>query len=91
MAQFTLEEAQEALIGIITSVEAGVTSPEDAVEELAAVREESVPEFKPNYTLGDFQDIRLSGASYEYELSADMSADTEDREDFDDYIDLIQG
>lgn len=57
----TLTEAQRLLLGIITSVESGVTTPEDAVEELNDLREKTgktgLP-FKADYVLADFAKIR---------------------------------
>lgn len=64
----TLVEAQRMLLGIINSVEAGVTTPEDAVSELADVKKAAPSEFKTNYTLEDFQRIQVAGqSSYEEE------------------------
>jgi hypothetical protein len=55
----TLTEAQRLLRGIITSVESGVTLPEDAVEELAELKTKAAGlNFKADYTLADFQKIR---------------------------------
>jgi len=57
----TLTEAQRLLLGIITSVEAGVTTPEEAVDELNDLREKAgkagIP-FKVDYVLADFVKIR---------------------------------
>lgn len=61
MAQFTLTEAQRLLLGIITSVESGVTSPEDAVSELKEVKAKAVLAgltFKADYTVDEFIKIR---------------------------------
>ena len=56
----TLTEAQRLLLGIITSVEAGVTTPEEAVEELNDLKdraEEAGFPFDADYTLVDFENI----------------------------------
>ncbi len=79
----TLTEAQRLLLGIITSVESGVTTPEEAVEELNDLREKAgkagIP-FKADYTLTDFEKIREnyvstyeSSSSYEPESSYESS------------------
>lgn len=57
----TLTDAQRLLLGIIASVESGVTTPEDAVTELAGLKEKATAaglNFRADYTLQDFQDIR---------------------------------
>jgi hypothetical protein len=62
----TLVGAQRLLLGIITSVESGITSPEDAVEELATLREQVAASgigFHWDYTLEDFQKIRAVSQS----------------------------
>jgi hypothetical protein len=65
-----LTDAQRTLLGIIASVEAGVTAPEDAVKELALLKNRakiSGLSFKADYTLSDFQKIREAYAStYDY-------------------------
>ena len=65
----TLTEAQRLLLGIITSVESGVTSPEDAVDELSNLKGNATKSglpFKADYTLKDFQAIQaLSAATYD--------------------------
>lgn len=69
----TLTEAQRLLLGIITSVESGVTSPEDAVEELAELKTKAAGlNFKADYTLENFQKIRENYVST-YEASDEPS------------------
>ncbi len=61
MAQFTLTEAQRILLGIITSVESGVTTPEEAALELSSLKARASTagvNFKADYTVADFQKIR---------------------------------
>lgn len=56
----TLTEAQRLLLGIIASVESGVTTPEDAVEKLETLKIRATVAnltFKADYTLADFQKI----------------------------------
>lgn len=68
----TLTEAQRLLLGIISSVESGVTAPEEAVDELNDLREKAgkagVP-FKADYVLADFEKIRQNYVA-QYETSA---------------------
>lgn len=54
--------ATETLLGIITSVEAGVTTPKDAMIEVEQLKS-AVPGFKIDYTLADFEKILISGKS----------------------------
>ena len=57
----TLTEVQRLLLGIIASVESGVTTPEEAVRELNDLKVKAVVSglrFKAAYTLEDFQKIR---------------------------------
>lgn len=68
MAKLSLVQAQRDLLGIITSVEAGVTMPEEAVQELNALKSQAPDTFKPNYTLEDFQNI-AKAANTEYDPS----------------------
>jgi hypothetical protein len=66
MAQLSLTEAQRILLGIITSVESGVTTPEAAVEELSGLKTRAAAEnlpFKADYTLADFEKIRQNYVS----------------------------
>lgn len=61
MAQLTLTEAQRILLGILTSVESGVTSPEDGLSELSSLKARALTDelpFKSNYTLDDLKKIR---------------------------------
>lgn len=61
MAKFTLTTAQRFLLGIIACVESGVTSPEDAVDELKELKAKSAQAgilFKADYTLADFEKLR---------------------------------
>lgn len=67
----TLTEAQRLLLGIISSVEGGITTPEDASEELAELKEKAAKaglNFKADYTVDDFIKIRESYVS-QYETS----------------------
>lgn len=67
----TLTEAQRLLLGIINSVESGVTTPEEAVEELTKLKANAAKAgltFKADYTLADFTKIRTEYAA-EYEAS----------------------
>ncbi len=71
MAKFTLTEAQRLLLGIIASVESGVTTPEEAVAELSSLRtrtKEAGVNFKADYELADFQKLRQNYVST-YETS----------------------
>lgn len=71
MAKLTLTDAQRTLLGIITSVESGVTSPEDAVKEQETLKAEAQAaglNLNANYTLADFQQVRAAYAA-QYESS----------------------
>jgi hypothetical protein len=48
--------AQDLFLGIINSVETGLKTPEEAVTELADLKEEYG--FKSDWTLADFQTLR---------------------------------
>lgn len=66
MAKLTLTQAQRVLLGIVTSVESGVTTPEEAVNELALLKKEAKEaglNFTANYTLADFEKIQADSAS----------------------------
>jgi hypothetical protein len=66
MAKLTLVNAQRMLLGIIASVEVGVTSPVDAVEEVATLKAQAEAAnlaFQANYTLADFEKIRTDYVS----------------------------
>jgi hypothetical protein len=72
----TLTEAQRLLLGIIISVESGVTTPEEAVDELNELNtraETANLNFKADYTLADFEEIRADYLSnyYEYDYAGD--------------------
>jgi hypothetical protein len=79
MAAFTLKEAQDNLIGIINSVEAGVMTPEAAVEELERLKEDAPSKFTADWTLEDFQTVRDKAASSSYD-------DYDNYDDDDNYI-----
>lgn len=75
MAQLSLVDAQRNLLGIITSVEAGVTTPEEAVQELNGLKSDAPLTFRPNYTLEDFQNIAKAAATT-YESSTTETFDS---------------
>lgn len=57
----TLTEAQRLLLGIITSVESGVTTPEEATDELTSLKTRAANagvNFKADCTVDDFIKIR---------------------------------
>lgn len=61
MAPLTLTQAQRLLLGIITSVEAGYTTPSDAVTELKTLKDQAASAgllFKADYTEEEFQKLR---------------------------------
>lgn len=65
------------MISIIESVEAGVLTPAEAVEETEHLKREAKEtgvEFTANYTLGDFILIRENAAAV-YEVSDDSEED----------------
>lgn len=65
MATLTLVESQRTLLGIISGVEAGVTSPAEAVEELETLKANAPQTFKADYTFEDFERIgKNAGQSY---------------------------
>jgi hypothetical protein len=71
MANLTLTEAQRTLLGIVTSVESGVTAPEVAVDELARLKSRALEaglKFSAPYTLEDFKNLRANQLS-QYETS----------------------
>ncbi len=53
--------SEKLLLGIIASVESGVTTPEDAVIELAELKTKTG--IKADYMLADFQKIREEALS----------------------------
>lgn len=77
------EEAEELLLGIIESVEAGVTAPEAAVDELNLLKKSAPQGFKGDYTLEDFVRIQEK-ASTEffdgYGFEENIEEDEEDDE-----------
>lgn len=71
MAQFTLTQAQRMLLGIIASVESGLTGPVDAFEELKELKvkaKQAGLNFTADYSEADFQKIVTDHAS-EYDSS----------------------
>ena len=71
MGPFTLTQAQRLLLGIITSVESGITTPEEAVSELKVLQDRAFHEgltFKSDYTADDFTKLRENYVS-QYETS----------------------
>jgi hypothetical protein len=59
------------LLGIIASVDMGITSPVDAVEEVATLKAQAEAAnlaFQANYTLEDFEKIRAE-ALVQYDSS----------------------
>jgi len=67
----TLTEAQRLLLGIISSVESGVTTPDEAAEELQNLRYRATQagvNFRADYTVDDFTKIRENYVST-YETS----------------------
>lgn len=72
MAKLTLTQAQRVLLGIVTSVESGVTTPEEAVNELALLKKEAKEaglNFTANYTLADFEKIQADASVYDLSTS----------------------
>lgn len=72
MAQLSLTEAQRLLLGIVSSVESGITSPESAFDELTQLKSrasEAGLKFAAPYTVEDLQTLRANQLS-EYETSA---------------------
>jgi hypothetical protein len=66
MAKITLTEASRLLLGIINSVEAGVTTPADAVKELSELKKQTKQtglNFKAEFTQEDFENIRQTELS----------------------------
>jgi hypothetical protein len=73
MSALTLTKVRRTLLGIITSVESGVTSPEDAEAELSQLRNEAEKanlNFRADYTVDDFRKIRENYVAT-YETSQD--------------------
>ena len=71
-----------AMLGIISSVESGVTTPEEAVVEVKELERRALEcgaPFKNNYTLEDFQKIRKDYLS-DYLLEDDDVEDNEEDE-----------
>jgi hypothetical protein len=67
----TLTELQRLLLGIVSSVESGVTTPAEAANELANLKARAVSaglKFHADYTEDDFQKIRENYVSM-YETS----------------------
>ena len=64
----TQVQASRLLLGIITSVESGSTTPEDAVKELEQLKSQAPEGFKAAFTQVDFQRIRENYAAI-YESS----------------------
>jgi hypothetical protein len=84
---FTLEGAQTRLLEIIASVETGIYTAEEAVDELNDLKADSDKDglgFHADYQLEDFQHIRKSYLSL-YNLVPDYDPDSEEylREDED--------
>jgi len=79
MKVLTRTSVQRTLLGIISSVESGVTTPESAEEELSQLIDEAEKaglNFRPNYTVDDFRKIRENYVAT-YETSQDpYSGDT---------------
>ena len=67
--------AQDLFLGIIESVESGVMSPEEAVTELANLKQEY--DFKSDYTLADFQRVRENFLSDLLDLDDDYFEENE--------------
>jgi hypothetical protein len=74
-----MNTAEDLFLGIIESVESGLMTPEEAVTELASLKQDY--NFKSDYTLDDFQRIRESCLSTLPE-DEDFFDDTEDEEDY---------
>lgn len=73
--ELTLTEAQRLLLGIIESVEAGATTPAQAVVELGRLKQEAKDagvKFEGNYNLADFERIHENYIS-QYESSYESS------------------
>ncbi len=65
-----LVAAQRTLLGIIASVESGLTAPTDAVTELAALKAQAPEGFEANYSVEDFERVRANYVS-QFETSTD--------------------
>ena len=68
----TVTEAQLTLLGILSTVESGAITPEEAVEELGTLKSqvaEAGLTFSADYTVEDFEKIRTAYAST-YESSS---------------------
>ena len=73
MAKLTLTQAQRLLLGIISSVESGYTTPEEGIvelEKLQANAKESGVDLIAAYKLADFQRLRQAYIDT-YETSTD--------------------
>jgi len=77
MAKVSLVTSQRRLMGIISSVEAGVYTPEEAVVELNKLKEQAPESFKADYTVEDFRRIYT-----EYAAQFDSSTEFEDSTPF---------
>jgi len=72
--KLSLVKAQRLLMGIIASVESGITSPEEALAELASLKKQAPDGFEADYTLEDFQRIREDySSSYDSSYEASTS------------------
>jgi hypothetical protein len=70
VSTLTLQGVQRLLLGIIQSVEAGVTTPEDAFEELKDLKARALGSninFTSDYSIADFKLIRIQHSS-EYDV-----------------------
>jgi hypothetical protein len=70
VSTLTLTGVQRLLLGIIQSVEAGVTTPEDAFEELKDLKARALGNninFTSDYSIADFKLIRVQHSS-EYDV-----------------------
>lgn len=78
--KLTLTEAQRLLLGIISNVELGELTPDEAVKELVQLKLDAAAagfEFKVNYTFDDFERLRENYISnYESSSEESVSAST---------------
>lgn len=78
MSKMSRITASRLLLGIITSVEAGVTTPEAAVEELKQLKSQAPEGFKADFTIQDFNNIRANYAAAYESSEGDFETSQED-------------
>jgi hypothetical protein len=79
---FTLTEAQRRLHTILNATEGGIYTPEEAVKELADLKQDADKaglKFQADYTLADFQKLRTDFLSeYQYDYDYDYEEGDEE-------------